>query len=168
MSLLFYRRPDYVAKLPGQMSLAQCQVYVERTQKHKRAIPPELSFENVIQNKALPVITPPRLVRSVINLPILKRDINPGMLKASIALHPARFHGLPRLRLPRRRKPPILPLAARLHQTLLCRTALRTSSFPPPGSTPKQPPSRRHITLLTVTNHCEPQTSPGWIWQNMK
>lgn len=55
MSLLFYRRPDYVAKLPGPMSLAQCQIYVERTQKHKRAIPPELSFENVIQNKALPV-----------------------------------------------------------------------------------------------------------------
>lgn len=56
MSVLFYRRPDYVAKLPGPMSLAQCQIYVERTQKHKRAIPPELSFQNVIQNKALPVI----------------------------------------------------------------------------------------------------------------
>ncbi len=40
------------------MSLAQCQIYVERTQKHKRAIPPELSFENVIQNKALPVRFP--------------------------------------------------------------------------------------------------------------
>lgn len=36
------------------MNLTQCQIYVERTQKHKRAIPPELSFENVIQNKALP------------------------------------------------------------------------------------------------------------------
>ncbi len=55
MSILFYRRPDYVAKVPGPMNLAQCQVYVERTQKHKRAIPPELSFENVIQNRALPV-----------------------------------------------------------------------------------------------------------------
>lgn len=54
MSVLFYRRPDYVAKLPGPMSLSQCQVYVERTQKHKRAIPAELSFENIIQNKALP------------------------------------------------------------------------------------------------------------------
>ncbi|KAI4188906.1 MAG: hypothetical protein L6R41_001840 [Letrouitia leprolyta] len=54
MSLLFYRRPDYVAKLPGPMNLTQCQIYVERTQKHRRAIPPELSFENIIQNKALP------------------------------------------------------------------------------------------------------------------
>ncbi|KAL8809895.1 MAG: hypothetical protein Q9223_007858 [Gallowayella weberi] len=57
MSLLFYRRPDFVAKLPGPMNLTQCQIYVERTQKHRRAIPPELSFENVIQNKALPPCT---------------------------------------------------------------------------------------------------------------
>ena len=54
MSLLFYKRPDYVAKVPGPMNLTQCQIYVERTQKHKKAIPPELSFENVIQNRALP------------------------------------------------------------------------------------------------------------------
>ena len=52
---LFYRRPDYVAKLPGPMSLAECQLYVERTQKHRKAIPLELSFENVIRNKSLPV-----------------------------------------------------------------------------------------------------------------
>ncbi|KAL8700873.1 MAG: hypothetical protein Q9201_005219 [Fulgogasparrea decipioides] len=57
MSLLFYRRPDYVAKLPGPMNLTQCQIYVERTQKHRRAIPPELSFENIIQNRALPPCT---------------------------------------------------------------------------------------------------------------
>ncbi|KAL9598753.1 MAG: hypothetical protein Q9219_004311 [cf. Caloplaca sp. 3 TL-2023] len=57
MSLLFYRRPDYVAKLPGPMNLTQCQIYVERTQKHRRAIPTELSFENILQNKALPPCT---------------------------------------------------------------------------------------------------------------
>ncbi|KAL8910643.1 MAG: hypothetical protein Q9171_004098 [Xanthocarpia ochracea] len=57
MSLFFYRRPDYVAKLPGPMNLTQCQVYIDRTQKHRRAIPPELSFENVLQNKALPPCT---------------------------------------------------------------------------------------------------------------
>ncbi|KAL9099023.1 MAG: hypothetical protein Q9163_005416 [Psora crenata] len=54
MSIVFYRRPDYVAKLPGPMSQSQCQLYVDRTQKHKRSIPPELSFDNIIQNKALP------------------------------------------------------------------------------------------------------------------
>jgi len=54
MSILFYKRPDYVAKVQGPMNLTQCQIYVERTQKHRRAIPPELSFENVIQNRALP------------------------------------------------------------------------------------------------------------------
>lgn len=65
MSVLFYRRPDYVAKLPGPMNLAQCQVYVERTQKHRRAIPPELSFENIIQNRALPV-GPYQLLQSLL------------------------------------------------------------------------------------------------------
>ena len=54
MSFLLYRRPDYVAKLPGPMSQSQCQLYVDRTQKHKRSIPPELSFDNIVQNKALP------------------------------------------------------------------------------------------------------------------
>ena len=55
MSLLFYRRPDFVAKMPGPLGLAQCQAYVDKTQKHRRAIPSQLSFENVIQDKALPV-----------------------------------------------------------------------------------------------------------------
>ncbi|KAL2040309.1 hypothetical protein N7G274_006752 [Stereocaulon virgatum] len=54
MSVLLYKRPDYIAKAAGPMTLTQCQIYVERTQKHRRAIPPELSFENIIQNKALP------------------------------------------------------------------------------------------------------------------
>ncbi|KAL8849929.1 MAG: hypothetical protein Q9221_005108 [Calogaya cf. arnoldii] len=54
MSLLFYRRPDFVAKLPGPMEKSQCQIYVDRTQKHKKSVPPELSFDNILQNKALP------------------------------------------------------------------------------------------------------------------
>ena len=55
MPLLFYLRPDLVAKLPGPLGLAQCQAYVERTQKHRKAVPAELSFENVVQNRALSV-----------------------------------------------------------------------------------------------------------------
>ncbi|KAL8665563.1 MAG: hypothetical protein Q9168_007662 [Polycauliona sp. 1 TL-2023] len=54
MSLLFYRRPDFVSKLPGPMDKSQCQVYVDRTHRHRKAIPPELSFDNIMQNKALP------------------------------------------------------------------------------------------------------------------
>ncbi|KAL8996327.1 MAG: hypothetical protein Q9169_004127 [Polycauliona sp. 2 TL-2023] len=54
MSLLFYRRPDFVSKLPGPMDKSKCQIYVDRTQKHRKAIPPELSFDNILQNKALP------------------------------------------------------------------------------------------------------------------
>lgn len=54
MSILFYKRPDYVAKPPGPLNVSDCQKYVERTMGSKSSIPPELSFENVIQNKALP------------------------------------------------------------------------------------------------------------------
>lgn len=36
------------------MTVSSCQAYVERTSKHKRSIPPDLSFENVVQDKAMP------------------------------------------------------------------------------------------------------------------
>ena len=48
------KRPAFVEKAQGPMTLASCQAYVERTSKHKRSIPPDLSFENVIQDKAMP------------------------------------------------------------------------------------------------------------------
>lgn len=54
MSIFFYRRPDYIAKPPGPLNSSDCQKYVERSLSNKNVIPPELSFENVIQNKALP------------------------------------------------------------------------------------------------------------------
>ena len=52
MSLLFYRRPNYVAKHPGPMDASDYQKYVERI---RAAIPKELSFEYVVGNRALPV-----------------------------------------------------------------------------------------------------------------
>ncbi|KAL9065101.1 MAG: hypothetical protein Q9161_008448 [Pseudevernia consocians] len=54
MSILFYERPPFVAKDPGPMTVSSCQAYVDRTSKHKRSIPPDLSFENIVQNKAMP------------------------------------------------------------------------------------------------------------------
>ena len=48
------KRPAFVEKAQGPMTLASCQAYVERTSKHKKSIPPDLSFENVIQDKAMP------------------------------------------------------------------------------------------------------------------
>lgn len=36
------------------MTVSSCQAYVERTSKHKRSIPPDLCFENVVQNRAMP------------------------------------------------------------------------------------------------------------------
>ncbi|KAB2581048.1 putative regulator of g protein signaling superfamily protein [Lasiodiplodia theobromae] len=54
MSILFYRRPDYVSKSNGPLDRKECQRYVERTANGKRGIPDELSFENIIANKALP------------------------------------------------------------------------------------------------------------------
>ena len=52
MSLLFYRRPDYVEKHPGPMDTSDYQKYLER---NRAAIPKELCFENVIANSAMPV-----------------------------------------------------------------------------------------------------------------
>jgi hypothetical protein len=51
MSLLFYRRPNYVRET-GPMDSFNYQKYVEKT---RRAIPPELCFENVVANRAMPV-----------------------------------------------------------------------------------------------------------------
>lgn len=58
MSILFYRRPDYVSRTNGPLNRAECQRYVERTANNKRGIPEELSFDNVLANKALPVSSP--------------------------------------------------------------------------------------------------------------
>lgn len=55
MSVLFYRRPDYVNRPAGPLNQADCQKYVERTKNNKNAIPAELSFQKVIDNEALPV-----------------------------------------------------------------------------------------------------------------
>lgn len=52
MSILLYRRPDYVAKLDGPMDAADYQKNIERSRK---AIPIELCFENVVSNRAMPV-----------------------------------------------------------------------------------------------------------------
>jgi hypothetical protein len=57
MSILFYRRPDYVNRPAGPLNQEDCQKYVERTKNNKNAIPPELSFDKVISNEALPVST---------------------------------------------------------------------------------------------------------------
>ncbi|KAL8960448.1 MAG: hypothetical protein Q9193_002848 [Seirophora villosa] len=55
MSILFYKKPDYRAIGEGPLDLQKCQKYVERTKDCKGEIPPDLSFEWIISNKALPV-----------------------------------------------------------------------------------------------------------------
>ncbi|KAK7514999.1 regulator of G protein-like protein [Phyllosticta citriasiana] len=57
MSILFYRRPSYVQRPNGPITNTECQRYVDRTTGGTRGIPEELSFENVIGNKALPPCT---------------------------------------------------------------------------------------------------------------
>ncbi|ESZ91667.1 hypothetical protein SBOR_7924 [Sclerotinia borealis F-4128] len=54
MSLLFYRRPDYTNKTTGPINATECQRYVARARNSERAIPPGLSFEDVIGNRSLP------------------------------------------------------------------------------------------------------------------
>jgi hypothetical protein len=55
MSILFYRRPDYLAKPNGPINATECQQYAERATLTKRAIPNGLSFDEVIEGKTLPV-----------------------------------------------------------------------------------------------------------------
>lgn len=55
MSVLFYRRPDYVQRAPGYLNDSDCQKYVERTKCSKHRPPPELSFDRIINNQTLPV-----------------------------------------------------------------------------------------------------------------
>jgi len=55
MSVLFYRRPDYLNKPDGPINTADCQKYAERAKNAERIIPPGLSFDEVMNNKALPV-----------------------------------------------------------------------------------------------------------------
>ena len=83
MSLLFYKRPDYVAKNPGPMNASDYQEYLE---KSRRSIPTQLCFENVVSNRAMPVRPSETMLRTVF-------DRFPAML-------PLRLYGLPTLRLP--------------------------------------------------------------------
>lgn len=76
MSLLFYRRPNYVRET-GPMDSSDYQKYVEKT---RRAIPPELCFENVVANRAMPVGL------------YMTLSIEPPLI--SIAMLSSRLHGL--------------------------------------------------------------------------
>lgn len=52
MSLLYYKRPDYVEKRSAPMDACDYRTYLER---QRASIPPELCFEYVISNRAVPV-----------------------------------------------------------------------------------------------------------------
>ena len=55
MSILFYKKPFYIPKEPGPLSGTNCQKYVERAGLLKDTIPEELSFENILEGRTLPV-----------------------------------------------------------------------------------------------------------------
>jgi hypothetical protein len=55
MSVLFYKRPNYVNRPAGPLNQADCQKFVERTKNNKNAIPEELSFDNILNHKTKPV-----------------------------------------------------------------------------------------------------------------
>jgi len=54
MSVLFYRRPDYLNKSSGPINSTECARYVERAKKCERQIPDGLSFDDVLSHKSLP------------------------------------------------------------------------------------------------------------------
>ena len=111
MSLLFYRRPDYVRNT-GPMDSSDYQKHIEKT---RRAIPPELCFDNVVANRAMPVRANDIYTEPQLTLP---------------AMLSPRLHGLPDERLSWRRKPTILSLASGL-QTPLLRFIRPWASFIP-------------------------------------
>lgn len=55
MSVLFYKRPNYIDRSAGPLNQEDCQKFVERTKNNKNAIPDELSFENILDHKTKPV-----------------------------------------------------------------------------------------------------------------
>jgi hypothetical protein len=55
MSILFYRRPDYVSKEGGPLDSAGCQKYVERAAGGQAQIPDNLSFDSVLEGRTMPV-----------------------------------------------------------------------------------------------------------------
>lgn len=58
MSILFYRRPDYLAKPDGPLNKTDCEKYMERAKTLEGLIPHGLSFEDIIGHKSLPVRLP--------------------------------------------------------------------------------------------------------------
>lgn len=73
------------------MTVSSCQAYVERTSKHKRSIPPDLSFENVVQDKAMPPCSRQDFMVAIPADTLVQVDINRSILTLGI--------GIPRLRL---------------------------------------------------------------------
>lgn len=55
MSVLFYSRPNYIDRSSGPLNKAECQRFAEKTKGRKDTLPPELSFDNVVSGKTLPV-----------------------------------------------------------------------------------------------------------------
>jgi hypothetical protein len=55
MSVLFYKRPNYVDRPSEVLNQADCQKFVERTKNNKNAIPHELSFDNIMDHNTKPV-----------------------------------------------------------------------------------------------------------------
>lgn len=54
MSVLFYRRPEFILRDPGHLSQTACQRYAEKATRNKSKIPQELSFDNIVNDKVLP------------------------------------------------------------------------------------------------------------------
>lgn len=64
MSIVFYQRPDFIARPDGPLNKEECAKYVEKYKHLQGRTPPELSFERVINNEALPV----RLIHSSVDV----------------------------------------------------------------------------------------------------
>lgn len=85
------------------MTVSSCQAYVERTSKHKRSIPPDLAFDNVVQDKAMPPCSRQDFMVAISARTLARVDIRHPKLIVGV--------GLPGIRLSRCRKFAVLAVA---------------------------------------------------------
>lgn len=58
MSLLFYRRPDFVKRYDGPLDAMACQRMVAKNYSNKQSLPESVSFDKIIENRTHPVSLP--------------------------------------------------------------------------------------------------------------
>lgn len=104
MSLLFYRRPNYLGPEKQQLTESQCAAYLQKAVASKDWIPEKLTFAEIVKNNTLPVSS--FAVHTGCSLYTSSNTC--------LAMLVERLYGLPNVCRAQRGVSPILPLVLRL------------------------------------------------------